>query len=41
MNLPEEPGQEDLLAEQEEWLEAMDDVLAHGGAEQAKALMYR
>ena len=39
MNLPEEPGQEDLLAEQEEWLEAMDDVLAHGGAEQAKALM--
>ena len=37
--MPEEIAEHEWLAEQEEWLEAMDDVLTHRGGAQAKALM--
>lgn len=39
MNVPDEFAQHEWLAEQEEWLEAMDDVLTHRGEADARALM--
>ncbi len=41
MNVPDQGAHDEWVAEQQEWLEAMDDVLAHRGPEQAKALMTR